>query len=217
MLLAGSLLAAGPLGAQELKSETQQVDETSLALSWLRGRFRRPVTCVQTDGTRVELEEAMVVRPSPPRSGMPVVRVTFFGIDLTDGEKCFNLVEREVPDRRGVLYLTYRSRGRTDTGMADFKRTMKAGEIRYYVVGGEFRVRPVGQPDGEPRVIRFGDGDYPLVVRPVLPHSDGDKLLEQLREGSDGADALRRLRVEIEGPDEFRFAAAFIEDDRGWR
>jgi hypothetical protein len=217
IVLAGSLLAAAPLGAQEMQSDTPQIDETTVALSWLRGRFLRPVTCMREDGTRVDLEEAMVIRPSTARSGMPVLRVTFFGIDLASAEKCFNLVEREIPDRRGVLYLTYRSRRRTDTGMADFKRTIKGRELRYHVVDEEFRIRPVGQPDIEPRVIRFGKGDYPLLVRPILPHSDGAKLLEQYRDDDNGPDPRRRLRFELEGPDEFRFGAAFIEDDSRWK
>jgi hypothetical protein len=217
ILLAGWLIPAAPLGAQELQSDTPQIDETTVALSWLRGRFLRPVTCVREDGTRVELEEAMVIRPGTARSGMPVLRVTFFGIDLADAEKCFNIVEPQIPDRRGVLYLTYRSRKRTDTGMADFKRTIKHGRLRYYVVDGEFRVRPVGQRDLEPEVIRFGKGDYPLLVRPVLRHSDGDKLLEQYRDEANGPDSRRRLHFEIEGPDEFRFGAAFIEDGRRWK
>jgi hypothetical protein len=147
---------------------------------------------------------------------MPTLRLTFFGIDVPDAVKCFNVVEARVPDRRGVLYVTYRSYSRTDMGLTDFKRTLRKGELLYHIVGGGLRVREVGT-GSEPREIRFEDRDYPLRVKPVLPGSDGDKLLAPYREGSPpGEDARRRLVFEIEGPEEFKFSGAFIEDDR-WR
>ena len=198
--------------AQQEPSRAPSFDETTYALAWLQGRFRAPVTCVRRDGSRLELEQAIGVRSAPMRSGMPVLRVTFFGIDVPDAEKCFNVAEPRVPDRRGVLYVTYRSNRRPDMGLTDFRRTVRKGTIVYHIVGGQLRIRDVGE-EAEPRVVRFEDRDYPLRLRPVLPHSDGDRLLARYREEAPpDEDPSRQLWFEIEGPEDFAFLGAFIED-----
>jgi hypothetical protein len=213
------VLACAGIGlalAQQRVAAQQRSDEKSYALNWLQGRFRAPVRCARADGSRLDLEEAISIRPGPDRSGMPTLRLTFFGIDVPDATKCFNVVESRVPDRRGLLYVTYRSHSRTDMGLTDFRRTLKKGEVVYYIVGGGLRIREVGT-GAEPRKIRFEDRDYPLRVKPVQAHSDGDKLLAPYREEHAGEeDRRRRLRFEIEGPEEFTFSGAFIEDDH-WR
>jgi hypothetical protein len=209
LILASSALAQ----AQEQSSSPQRFDETAHALAWLEGRFRSPVTCLRSDGSRLELEQAIGVRAAPMRSGMPVLRVTFFGIDVPDAEKCFNVVEPRVPDRRGVLYVTYRSNRRPDMGLTDFRRTIRKGSLVYHIVAGQLRIRNVDE-DGEPRVVRFEDRDYPLHIRPVLPHSDGDRLLAPYRgDRPPEEDPRRRLRFEIEGPESFTFVGAFIEEE----
>jgi hypothetical protein len=168
---------------------------------------------MRSDGSRLELEQAIGVRAAPKRSGMPVLRVTFFGIDVPDAEKCFNVVEPRVPDRRGVLYVTYRSNRRADMGLTDFRRTIRKGALVYHIVSGQLRIRDVDE-HGEPRVVRFEDRDYPLRIRPVLPQSDGDKLLAPYRgDHPPEADPRRRLRFEIEGPEQFTFVGAFIEEE----
>jgi hypothetical protein len=165
------------------------------------------------DGSRQELEEAIGIRVAPRRSGMPVVRLTFFGIDIPDAEKCFSVVDRRVPDRRGVLYVTYRSNRRQDMGLTDFRRTARKGVLVYHIVGGQLRIREVGK-EAEPRVVRFEDRDYPLRIRAVMPHSDGDRLLAPYRDDHPpGEDPRRRIRLEIEGPEGFTFVGAFIEGD----
>jgi hypothetical protein len=147
---------------------------------------------------------------------MPVLRLTFFGIDVPDAEKCFNVVEKRVPDRRGTVYVTYRSHSRTDMGLTDFKRALRKGELVYHIVDGKLRIRDVGGP-GEVREILFDDRDYPLRVGLVRPHSDADKLLAPYRgDLPPGQDHRRRLRLEMEGPEEFTFSGAFIEDEH-WR
>lgn len=221
-VLAGALAGLLPLPclapAQEQGERPPDLDETALALSWLQGRFKTPLTCVRRDGSRVDIEEALVIRAGTPRSGTRVVRITFFGIDLPDAVKCSNLLEARVPDRRGVLYATYRSNRRADMGAADFRRTLREGVVRYEIVGGELRVRALeGNPEA-PQTVRFQGGDHSLVVRPVLPQSDGAKLLERYRdEPSEGEHARRRVLLEIDGPESFRFSGTFIEDERRWR
>ncbi len=190
------------------------VDETTLALFWLRGRFRSPVTCMRADGTRVELEESIVVREGAKLSGMPTLRITFFGIDLPDATKCFNLIVSDLPDRRGSINVTYRSSKRKDRGMHDFKRAVKSKTLEYQIVGGTLRIREVGQDESQAQVVRFDD-DYPLRVSSVIHRSDSAKLLAQYR--GEGPDLRRRLRFQLEGPMEFRLDQSFIEDERRWR
>ena len=204
-----------PLAAQiSGQSETPMVDETTLALYWLRGRFRSPVTCIQADGTRVELEEAIVVRKGAKLSGMPTLRITFFGIDLPDATKCFNLIVPDLPDRRGSINVTYRSSKRKDRGMHDFQRAVKNKTLEYQIVAGTLRIREVGQHESQAQVVRFDD-DYPLRVSTVIRRSDNAKLLAQYL--GEGPDPRRRLRFQLEGPMEFRLDQSFIEDERRWR
>ncbi len=198
------------------QAQSPRVDETTVALLWLQGRFRAPVTCIRADGSRVELEEAIVVREGPQRSGMPTLRLTFFGIDLPGATKCFNLIEPVLPDRRGSLYVTYRSSNRTDVGLHDFQRAARTRTLRYRIVGGSLRIRPIDTPESEARVVRF-DEDVLLLVSSVAPRSDGAKLLSEYSYGAGRSDPRRRLRFQIEGPDGFRFEGSFIEDERRWR
>jgi hypothetical protein len=215
---AGLLPLSGVAPAQEQSERPSDLDETALALSWLQGRFKSPLTCVRRDGSRVDIEEALVIRQGTPRSGTRVARITFFGIDLPDAIKCSNLLEPRVPDRRGVLYVTYRSNKRADMGAADFRRTLREGVVRYEIVGGELRVRALEGDAEAPRTVPFLGGDHSLLVRPVLPQSDGAKILERYRtEHSEQDDARRSVLLEIEGPESFRFSGTFIEDDRRWR
>ena len=50
--LAGDALAVDP-----------RISATALASHWMAGRYIMPVTCLRTDGTRVEVESAVVVKP----------------------------------------------------------------------------------------------------------------------------------------------------------
>jgi hypothetical protein len=210
------LLCGGGAGAQEPASPPPKADETTYALSWLQGRFLAPVTCIRRDGSRVELEESISIRPGPKRSGLSIIRITFFGIDVPDAEKCFSIVEPRVPDRRGVLYVTYRSNRRPDMGLADFRRAFKKEALRYHIVGGELRFRELGAEGAQ--VIRFGKGDHPLLVRRVQKQSDAHRLLADYeKEDAAEPDRRRRLVFHIEGPDGFTYEGAFIEAQSRWR
>ncbi|MEE8558224.1 MAG: hypothetical protein V3T14_10105 [Myxococcota bacterium] len=208
LFLLGPILAR-PTQAQQEQQQTLRFNEATHALGWLRGRFRTPVTCMREDGTRVELEEAVVIRDGPRKSGRKILKVTFFGIDVPDATKCFNLMERRLPDRRGVLYVTYRSHRRPDMGINDFRRALRSGDLRYPVVSGQLGIRPIGSEDR--KVIHF-DEEYTLHVRPVGRHSDGEKLLALfMNERLGSKDPRRRLWFELEGPEGVAFAGAFIE------
>jgi hypothetical protein len=213
VVVALALCVGRSLHAQE-EFQAPQVDESTLALYWLKGRFRAPVSCVREDGSTIELEEAIVVREGDKQSGMETLRITFFGIDVPDATKCFSLIEPDVPDRRGSVYVTYRSTRRKGVGVHDFKRAAKDRLLEYQIVAGTLRVRDIGQPDSDARIIRFED-DYPLRVSTVTPRSDGAKLLAAY--GKEGSDPRRRLRFQMEGPMEFRFDGSFIEDESRWR
>jgi hypothetical protein len=218
ILLCAAILAALPAGAQDGPRRPPQVDATTLALNFMLGRFRMPVTCTREDGSLLEIEEAVVFRPAPQRSGSATIRATFFGIDAAEAARCYNLVEPQVPDRRGFLLLTYRAQNRPDMGLADFRRALKRGPLRYHIIGGRLQIRSLADPEAEPRVVRFNAANVPFVVRDLPPGSDEDKLLDRYgnAERSDGR-VPRRLLFEIGGPEDFRFRGFYIEDDRRWR
>jgi hypothetical protein len=197
-----------------------KIDATVLALNWLSGRFLIPVTCVKTDGSRVHLEEAVVIRGTQQRGSEPSLRATFFGIDVADVSHCYNLAEPRVPDRRGVVYLTYRSHRRADLGTADFRRALRDGRLRYAIEGGQLQERVLGGNATEPRVVTFDGRDVELIVSLVKPGSDADKLLRHhtpITPAPEGQRAPRRLTFQIEGPEDFSFTGHFIEDLSRWQ
>jgi hypothetical protein len=197
-----------------------KIDATVLALSWISGRFLIPVTCIKTDGSRIQLEEAVVIRGTQQRGSEPLLRATFFGIEVADVSHCYNLAESRVPDRRGIVYLTYRSNRRADLGAADFRRALRDGSLRYSIEGGQLQERVLGSNTSEPRVVTFDGRNAELIVSLVKAGSDGDKLLKHhtpTAPPSDGQRVPRRLTFQIEGPDDFSFTGHFIEDLKRWK
>jgi hypothetical protein len=211
------LVAGGAAAQQDRYRPPSKTDATTLALNWVIGRFRMPVTCTRTDGSQLQLEEAVVIRPAPEHSGKLALKATFFGIDAADVSHCFNLVFPRLPDRRGILYLTFRSHERTDLGMADFRRRMRDGELRYPIQDGQLREREFGETKAKPRVVKFDRRGVEFLVRDIRAGSDADKLLARYTEAaSPRAYRPRRLEFEITGPDDYVYRGYFIEDP-AWR
>lgn len=191
-----------------------QPSARDLALAAMAGRFRSPVQCRMPDGALIEREEAVVFEIDPSASsGRPGLRATFFGIDAPGAIACFNLLERRLPDRRGVLYLHVRGHPRPDLAALDLRRMLADGELTYHVHRGELRIRPIGEPDAAERRVRFGSGDQRMEVRAVQPGSAAHKLLEHFsppRAHADGS--IRRLSLAFFGPDDLRFELHTLED-----
>lgn len=180
-------------GAQEPK-----IDETHATLNWIVGRWRMPVTCVRADGSRVHIEEAVVFRPAPEDADGRTLRATFFGIDVADAVRCYNLIEKNVPDRRGVLILTYLSHGRPDIGLANLRKNLaEQRALTYSIRRGTLQVRQLGS-DAAPERLELAGSGTDLTVSLIAPGSDGDKLLGPLAKKSGDA-SLRRLRFELAG------------------
>jgi len=211
-----ALLLASTVLAQQQKGP--KVNATTLAFQYLTGRYRMPVTCVRTDGSSLELEEAIVIRRYAQHSGEANLKATFFGIDAADLSHCFNVLQQRIPDRRGTLYLTFRSfLRRTDLGMSDIRRRMRNGELRFPIQDGKLRERAIGEDEAEPRVIEFKRRGLELLVRQVRPGSDADKLLARYAgEARESKNVPRRFEFEINGPDDFSFRS-FVIEDVDWR
>lgn len=208
-ILCGLLGAAlAPTGqAQELGNDPQ-VNETHLSLNWILGRWRMPVTCVREDGSSVELEEAIVFRPAPEDAMGRTMRATFFGIDVADAKRCYNLIEPHMRDRRGVLYLTFVShQDRTDHGLSRFRRTVEDGEISYTIVRGKLQVREIGSSE-EALSLDYAGLEGRLTARLIKKRSDGDKLLGPYAHEHGVTAAMRRLT--------FDFEAENLPGQRGW-
>ncbi len=202
------LLGLTLLGVPASPAPAQQVgrpdlDARTLVGEFLLGRYRSPVTCIRKDGSRLDLEEAVVIRRAPEQGGLHTLRATFFGIDVEDVTRCYDVRSMPIPDRRGVLYLTSDSPERSDLGMLDFKRALRHGELRYPIRNGKLHQRPIdtGAP-AERRVFPFRGQGAVLVIRQIPAGSDVDRALDrhesQHPRGSSERPG-RRLELSIEG------------------
>jgi hypothetical protein len=199
VVLAGACLAlASALGARAQSQGPARIDATTLALHWLAGRFAMPITCERADGTRVDVEESVTIKPAPEQ-GSSTFKATFFGIDVADARRCYTLVDPELPDRRGVLYFTFRSLGRPDLGTRDFRLQLETGALDYPVQSGSLRIRPLGAPAEAARVVDFAGAAGALEVRMLQPGSDGWRVLSGGRgEPLPAANARRRLEFRVQ-------------------
>ncbi len=217
LALVGLLLLASTALSQQGVRLPAGVDATTIALEWLTGRYRMPVTCLRSDGSRIELEEAIVIRRAPEHGDIRTLKLTLFGIDASDISRCYNLLTPDIPDRRGTLYMTFRSVSRADTGSKDFRRRLESGELRYPIQGGQLRQRGFGDEPSQARTVQFSRRGIDLVVRTIYGGSDADKLLAPYaKRETPKQRRSRRFEFEIQGPDEFAFRGYFIEDPK-WK
>ena len=206
--LAGAALLSAPAAAQDFGRD-QRANETHISLNWIMGRWRMPVTCEREDGSTVAIEESIVFRPAPEDAMGRTVRATFFGIDVADAKRCYNLIETRLRDRRGVLYLTFVSQqDRTDVGLSRLRRTLEDGEISYTIVRGKLRVREIGNPDAEPLTLDYAGLEGKLTARVIKRLSDGDKLLGPYAREKGVQPDMRRLS--------FLLHADTLPQQRGW-
>jgi len=214
-------LLPGSAPAQSEHQPPPHVKADDIALNFIAGRYIMPVTCKLADGSSVEVEDSIQLKPSPEASGGSSLRVTFFGIEVPNADYCYSSIERRVVDRRGVFFVHFRNRNRPDFGMADFRRLAKAGPLNYNAHRGDLRVKAIGSEAAtqEPRVLEFDGGDARLVVESVPAGTDGAKVITQFLEKHPPKPGLdRRLftfRFIAKDASEFRFYA--IEDDRRFR
>jgi len=198
------------------------VGADDIALNFIAGRYIMPVLCKRADGTTLEVEDAVELRFAPESgSGKAALKVTFSGIDVANASYCYSSIERRVVDRRGSLFVHFRTRNRPEYGMADFRRRAKAGPLTYNAHRGELFAREIG-PDAakaEPRVLSFDGGDSRLVVESVPNGTDGAKVVSQFFEKHPPNPELPRriymFRFSPKDGGDFTFIA--IEDDRRWR
>ena len=212
--LAGAALLMPDPGAA-LAQAPPRVNETHATLNWIIGRWRMPVTCEREDGSMIQLEESVVVRPAREDAEGRTVRVTFFGIDVEGARRCFNLTHKDVPDRRGVFYMTFVSHGRSDIGLTRLRQNLEEGSLHYEITRGKINVRHIGANSEEDRVVDFADVDAGLEVSFLDRGTDGYRLLTTLvkRDGLEGQ-PLRRLRFEVSGVEPGTYVGDYLEVPR---
>ena len=212
LAFAAALLLWPPAATPQKVGRDPQVDETTAMLNWILGRWSMPVSCAREDGSVVDIETAVVFRPASEDASGRTVRATFFGIDVAGAQRCWNLIETGVPDRRGVIYLTFTSQRRLDLGVTRMRHNLDDGGLSYRVTRGKLRIRDVGA-GVEPRTIDFAHKETYLHVSLVKRGSDGDKLLSRFAEKRDPLRRMRRLAIEVSGPDvETATAGYYLED-----
>lgn len=217
-LLATALPAGAARADQGDYTTPPRMSATQATLQWIVGRFRRPLTCERADGSTVDVEESVAFRPAREDRRGETVRATFFGVDVSDAVRCYSTLEPSVPDRRGVLFITFLAPDRPDVGLSQLRRELEDGELTYQVRRGRLRVRALGDDADEPREVDLAGGRTELVVRLVPPTSDAGKLLARYAagEGPEGA-ALRRLEIELRKEGVSLLRVPYLEDGSRWR
>ncbi len=217
-------LAALPANsnAQSEYQRPAHMKADEIAIAFVASRYISPVTCKLKDGSQVDLFDSIELKAAPEAGGGRAIKATFYGIQVADAEYCYSTIARRVVDRRGVLYLHFRTRNRPEFGMSDFRRMAKAGPLTYNAHRGELQVRAIGDEGAaqeEPRVIAFDGGDSRLVVEGVTDGSDGAKLITHYLEKNELTELPRgrffSFRFVAKDGSEFTYWA--IEDDRRWK
>lgn len=214
----GSVHPSAPAPAQVSLGDPK-IGLTPLALNSLLGRYRWPVVCAQPGGDSRLVEEGIAFRSAKQLyKGQMAVKVTFFGIDASGASVCFNRSDPSIPNRRGVLYLTFPSHGRRDLGVSEFRRLMERGEARYPIVGGRLVLREIGKPDDAPREISFNEEAGTLVVRNVDRGTPGEKLIARYLTAHGRERRIpRALSFEWIMPQGESFRTVMAEDPSRWR
>jgi len=222
----GALLASACLVAVAPSAPAQDdeyrapvhASEDEVALAFLEGRFTSPVTCKKTDGSSIELEESLVFKAAPESGGGNALKVTFFGVDVADTAYCYNLVERRILDRRGTIFIHFRSHNRKDLGVSDFRRAATSGPLTYNAHRGELQVRGIGTEadPADARVLPFDGGDSKMVVQTIPAGSDGAKLLADYdaRAGIAPSADQRRFTFQFTAKDGTQFTFFGVEASR---
>lgn len=185
------------------------------AVQYLRGHFEMPVLCTREDGTVARVKESLVITPSRNRNVNQTLRVMFSGIPWEGMKRCYNVALGRIPDRRGVIYISYSNLAkRPDVGLRDFQRDLKRGPLEYRVVGGALRVRDVGSAASAVREVDFTGHRVPFRVVLAQRNSDADKLLGRVRPVK--GRLPRKLGFEIVGPGGFHYRGSYLEDSSRW-
>ena len=179
-VLALAVVPAGALAQSEYKPPTK-VNADEIAISFIAGRYITPVTCKLVDGSQVEVNDSIELKPSPEAGGGKSLKATFFGIQVENADYCYSSIDRRLVNRRGILYLHFRTRNRPDYGVADFRRIAERGPLTYNAHRGELQVSEIGG-DGAanaPKRLAFDGGDSRLIVEGIPEGTDGAKLFTQ--------------------------------------
>jgi hypothetical protein len=200
---------------QEARSQTPQISTRELAMRFAAGRYVAPVHCTHEDGSIVELQEAVTVRRDPSSmattTGAWRLRATFFGIDVGGVTHCYNLMETQLLDRRGTLYLSFRGQMREDLGLSYFRTELRDGEIEYHVEEGRLRTQEIGG-GAEPVTVEFDD-DAQFVLRELKPRSDAARMLERFAAKKGLVGTIRPLELEIVSEGAGSFKLWVIKDE----
>lgn len=207
---------ASPVLGQRARGEgqTPQISTRELAVLYATGRYIAPVRCTREDGSLVELQEAITVREDPSSLGTSTgdfrMRATFFGIEVSGVKHCHNLMTPRLPDRRGVLQITFRGQTREDLGVSYFRRELDDGEVEYHVQAGRLRTREIGS-EADPVTVEFDD-DAQLIIRELEPRSDPARMLARFAT-QQGLQGVQPFELEISSDEQRSFKLWVVKDN----
>lgn len=175
--------------------------------AWARGNWASPVFC-RIGGETVRGIRRVLVEPARnPVPGRTELELRFVDMQVSDAERCFDLVGTEVPNLVGKLQLRFNGTSHPETVVRDFERALRRDRgFAFGVVRGHLRVEPVGPGEDAGRVEDFARGSAWLRV--PAPSSDAERALADFR-------SPRKLELEISAPEgETIRLPLFLADDR---
>ena len=175
-----------------------------LALAWVQGDYRAPLTCIVETVPREALRRVRI-HPGPRQAARPTVRVTFSDLDAPAGTRCASISGQPEPNVIGALDLVWDARTRPDTGEIDFRNQLRrAGGFDFKIDAGRLRIGLIDAGKPGERVVDFAGGS--ARVQTVAPGSDAARRLA-------GFGGHRQLALTIEAPGEPRLSFDLVELD----
>ncbi|UCE85185.1 MAG: hypothetical protein JSU66_12655 [Deltaproteobacteria bacterium] len=185
-------VAALPARAQVQPDGSGSPDLNDLALDWVRGEYRAPLVCEIDDRPQRGLRRLMI-GPGPRAMRPRANSLRLFDLEVETAKRCFDDLGGEEPNAEGVIHFSLRSRSRPDTARRDFSAALRRDSgFAFDIREGRVRVRRVGEPNAEPRVVDFASGV--LRVETVARGSDVERRLLEFG-------GLRRLTLRLEARD----------------
>ena len=176
---AGLALAAAGVTLTVAAAAQQGIDRNVLALTWARGQYRAPLTCI-FDGEPVRGMRRVTIGPGSRNVRPPVARLVFVELLTSEAERCFTEFGEGSPNLKGSLKIRLLGISRTDTARHDFESALRRDRgFDFYIASGRLELRQIGPEGGEPRSIDYRGGVASL--HEVARGSDSERLLAGFR------------------------------------
>lgn len=173
------------------------LDLNEMALRWTQGDWASPLVCEQEGRSARGLRRLLVV-PGPRDRPPPSNKLTFIGMKLPAGVRCYTDTGEDQPDVAGSLVYHLEGISRPDLATREFQETLqREGGFRFSVRSGVLHV-------GD-RKVDFAGGTARF--EPVRRGSDAWRRLQDL-------EGVHKLSLVLEAGDGTRLSFDLVQADR---